>query len=215
MARLRWPLFRSILGVGAVASVTSLQTNVIIALATALVASAAGAGAAAGYGTGARLEYLLIPIIFGLGAPLVALVGTNIGAGQRERALRIAFIGGAMAFVITEAIGIAAAIWPQLWITQFSADPHVVETATSYLRVVGPTYVFCRFGLRSPRARPLPAWGRVVCGDRVRRMVSPFRAGQELSRGATRTAGTSPERSCSSMAASHREAEEKGFSLGN
>jgi putative MATE family efflux protein len=147
MARLRWPLFRSILGVGAVASVTSLQTNVIIALATALVATAAGAGAAAGYGTGARLEYLLIPIIFGLGAPLVAMVGTNIGAGQRERALRIAFIGGAMAFVITEAIGIAAAIWPQLWITAFSADPHVIETGTTYLRFVGPTYGFFGLGL--------------------------------------------------------------------
>ena len=38
MCRLHWPLFRSILGVGAVASVTSLQTNVIIALTTALVA---------------------------------------------------------------------------------------------------------------------------------------------------------------------------------
>ena len=67
MSRLRWPLFRNILGVGTVASVTSLQTNVIIALATALVATTAGPGAAAGYGTGARLEYLLIPIIFGLG----------------------------------------------------------------------------------------------------------------------------------------------------
>jgi Na+-driven multidrug efflux pump len=147
MSRLRWPLFRSILGVGAVASVTSLQTNVIIALATALVATTAGAGAAAGYGTGARLEYLLIPIIFGLGAPLVAMVGTNIGAGQRERALRIAFIGGAMAFVITETIGIAAAIWPQLWITAFSADPHVVETGTTYLRFVGPAYGFFGLGL--------------------------------------------------------------------
>src|SRR5438270_215750 len=67
MSRLRWPLFRDILGVGAVAAITSLQTNVIIALATALVATAAGPGAAAGYGTGARLEYLLIPIVFGLG----------------------------------------------------------------------------------------------------------------------------------------------------
>jgi putative MATE family efflux protein len=144
---LRWALFREVLGVGAVASVTSLQTNVIIALATALVAATAGAGAAAGYGTGARLEYLLIPIIFGLGAPLVALVGTNIGAGQRARALRIAFVGGAMAFVITEAIGIAAALWPQLWITQFSADPQVVETGTTYLRMVGPAYGFFGLGL--------------------------------------------------------------------
>ena len=95
LSRLRWPLFRDILGVGAVASVTSVQTNVTIALATALVASAAGPDAVAGYGTGARLEYLLVPLVFGLGAPLVALVGTNIGAGQRERALRIALIGGA------------------------------------------------------------------------------------------------------------------------
>jgi MATE family, multidrug efflux pump len=147
LSRLRWPLFRNILGVGAVASVTSLQTNVTIALATALVANAAGAGAAAGYGTAARLEYLLIPIIFGLGAPLVALVGTNIGAGQRERSLRIAFVGGAIAFAITEAIGVAAAIWPQLWITQFSADPRVVETGTTYLRLVGPSYGFFGLGL--------------------------------------------------------------------
>ncbi len=122
--RLRWALFRDVLRVGAVASIT-----------------------AAGYGTGARLEYLLIPIIFGLGAPLVALVGTNIGAGQHARALRIAFVGGAMAFVITEAIGIAAALWPQLWITQFSADPQVVETGTTYLRMVGPAYGFFGLGL--------------------------------------------------------------------
>ena len=101
-SRLRWPLFRDILGVGAVAAVTSVQTNVIIVLATALVAAAGGAAAAAGYGTAARLEYLLIPLVFGLGAPLVAMVGTNIGAGQRERALRIAMAGGAVAFAITE-----------------------------------------------------------------------------------------------------------------
>jgi Na+-driven multidrug efflux pump len=147
MSRLHWPLFRSILGVGAVASVTSLQTNVIIALVTALVATTAGPGAAAGYGTGARLEYLLIPIVFGLGAPLVALVGTNIGAGHRERALRIAFVGAAIAVAITEAIGIAAAIWPRLWITQFSVDPRVVETGTAYLRFVGPAYGFFGLGL--------------------------------------------------------------------
>src|SRR4051794_20802793 len=51
LSRLRWPLFRDILRVGAVASVTSVQTNVIIALATALVAGVAGPAAVAGYGT--------------------------------------------------------------------------------------------------------------------------------------------------------------------
>jgi putative MATE family efflux protein len=144
-APLRWYLFRTILNVGAVASITSVQTNVIIGAATALVAGAAGADAVAGYGTGARLEYLLIPLTFGLGAPLVALVGTNIGAGNRERARRIAFIGGGIAFALTEAIGIATAIWPRAWLGLFSADPRVIESGAAYLHAVGPFYGF--FGL--------------------------------------------------------------------
>jgi putative MATE family efflux protein len=146
-ARLRWPMFREILRIGAVAAVTSIQTNVVIALATAMVAMTAGADAVAGFGTGARLEYLLIPLAFGLGGPLVALVGTNIGAGQRDRAVRVAMIGGGIAFVITEAIGIAAAVWPQAWLTLYSNDPHVIETGATYLRVVGPFYGFFGLGL--------------------------------------------------------------------
>jgi putative MATE family efflux protein len=144
-SRARWSLFRPILAVGALASLTSVQTNVIIALATSLVASAAGPQAVAGYGTGARIEYLLVPLVFGLGAPLVAMVGTNIGAGQSGRALRIAFAGAAIAFGVTEAIGIAAAVWPSAWPGLFSADPRVIAAGSSYLRTVGPAYGF--FGL--------------------------------------------------------------------
>jgi len=147
LTRLRWPMFRDILSVGAVGTISSLQTNVTIAVATAMVAAAAGVDAVAGFGTGARVEYLLIPLVFGLGAPLVALVGTNVGAGQRDRALRIALIGGAMAFAMTEAIGIAAAIWPHAWLGLFSSDPRMVETGAAYLRLVGPTYGFFGLGL--------------------------------------------------------------------
>ena len=145
--RLRWPLFRDILAVGAVAAITSLQTNVTIALTTALVASAGGTNAIAGFGTGVRLEYLLIPLIFGLGAPLVALVGTNIGAGQKQRALRIALIGGAIAFAISEIIGVIAAFWPHAWLALFSPDPAVIETGSAYLRIVGPVYGFFGLGM--------------------------------------------------------------------
>ncbi len=88
----------------------------------------------AGYGTGARLEYLLIPLVFGLGAPMVALVGTNIGAGQERRALRIALTGGALAFALTEAIGLAAAIWPEAWLSLFGSDPRMLATGVAYLR---------------------------------------------------------------------------------
>lgn len=144
---LRWPVFRDILSIGAVGTLSSVQTNLTIAGATALVAGAAGVDAVAGFGTGARVEYMLIPLVFGLGAPLVALVGTNVGAGQHRRALRIALIGGAIAFAMTEAIGIAAALWPQAWLALFSADARMIETGSAYLRLVGPAYGFFGLGL--------------------------------------------------------------------
>jgi len=147
LVRPRWALFRDILRVGAVAAVTTLQTTLTVALTTALVGTAAGPEAIAGYGTGGRLEYLLVPLVFGLGAPLVALVGTNIGAGHRARALRIALIGGALAFALTEAVGLAAAVWPAAWLGLFGHDAAMLETGTAYLRAVGPVYGFFGLGL--------------------------------------------------------------------
>jgi Na+-driven multidrug efflux pump len=147
LSRLRAALFMDILRVGVVGAVSTLQTTLVFALATALVGATSGPDAVAGYGTGARLEYLLVPLVFGLGAPLVALVGTNIGAGQKARALRIALIGGALAFAMTETIGIAAAIWPHAWLGLFGHDPRMLETGEAYLRIVGPTYGFFGLGL--------------------------------------------------------------------
>src|SRR5262249_44716072 len=103
--RFRWPLFWEVLRVGAVAALITIQTNLTIGIATGLVGQF-GPAAIAGYGTGSRLEYLLVPLVFGLGGPIVAMVGTNIGAGQYERALRIAWIGAAVAAFIAEAIGL-------------------------------------------------------------------------------------------------------------
>ena len=135
-ARLKAPFFADILRVGGVGAVSTLQTTLTVALTTALVGAHGGPDAVAGYGTGARLEYLLIP-----------LVCTNIGAGQRERALRIALTGGALAFLISETVGVAAAIWPQAWLGLFGHDPQMLATGVAYLRVVGPTYGFFGLGL--------------------------------------------------------------------
>ena len=110
--RLRWPLFRDILHVGLVAALVTVATNLTIAIATALV-GAFGPAAIAGYGVGSRLEYLLIPLVFGLGGPLVAMVGTNIGAGRRDRALRVAWIGAAIATALCGFIGSGAALFPR------------------------------------------------------------------------------------------------------
>ena len=57
-AALRWAMFRDILSVGAVASISTLQTTLTIALTTALVARAGGADAGAG-----RIRSRMIPRI--------------------------------------------------------------------------------------------------------------------------------------------------------
>ncbi|GBD48364.1 MATE family efflux transporter [Methylopila sp. Yamaguchi] len=144
---LEWRHMAEILKVGALASLTSIQTNLIFIVVTALVGHAAGAAALAGYGTGARLEYLLIPLAFGFGAPLVPLVGTNVGAGAIERAKRIAFTGAALAFVTAELIGVAAALVPAAWLSLFSADAAMIDAGAAYLRIAGPAYGFFAFGM--------------------------------------------------------------------
>jgi putative MATE family efflux protein len=145
-ARLRWTLFRDILRIGLIGAVSTVATNLSIGIATAL-AGHFGSGAIAGYGTASRLEYLLVPLVFGLGAPLVAMVGTCIGAGQRERALEATWAGAAMAFALTEAIGVAAALFPRQWLLLFGHDPAMLEAGTHYLRAVGPLYGFFGVGL--------------------------------------------------------------------
>ncbi|GAA4333956.1 MATE family efflux transporter [Variovorax defluvii] len=144
--RLHWPLLRDILRVGLISSIATVCVNLSIGVATAL-AGQFGPGAIAGYGTGSRLEYLLVPLVFGFGAPLLAMVGTCIGAGQRERALRATWIGVGMAFAMAEGVGLAAALFPRPWLMLFGHDAAMLEAGAQYLRTVGPFYGFFGVGL--------------------------------------------------------------------
>lgn len=78
---------------------------------------------------------------------MVTMVGHNIGAGQLARARRVAWIGAALAFGMTEAIGLAATIFPQAWIGLFSDDSQVLAMGTLYLRIVAPAYGAVGLGL--------------------------------------------------------------------
>ncbi|MBO9513691.1 MAG: MATE family efflux transporter [Variovorax sp.] len=145
-ARFQWPLFRDILRIGLIGAVSTVATNLSIGIATAL-AGHFGPGAIAGYGTAARLEYLLVPLVFGIGAPLLAMTGTCMGAGQRERALRAAWAGTAIAFVLAGSVGLVAALFPRSWLLLFGSDPAMLEAGSQYLRTVGPFYGFFGVGL--------------------------------------------------------------------
>src|SRR5712671_4262844 len=140
----RWSAFRDILKVGLIACLVVILTNGTVLVVTGLIGRA-GDAAIAGYGIGSRLEYMLVPISFGIGATLTTLVGTNIGARQHARAQRLAWMGALMAGGIAAAIGIVVAIWPDLWLGLFTADPGALASGRTYLSIVGPVYGF--FGL--------------------------------------------------------------------
>ncbi len=146
--RLRWPVdgfrwrpFRDILKVGAIACVVVILTNGTVLIVTGLIGRQ-GDAAIAGYGIGSRLEYMLIPIAFGVGATLTALVGTNIGARQYARAQRMAWTGAFMAGGVAALIGLVVALWPDLWLGLFTRDPGALASGRHYLSIVGPVYGF-------------------------------------------------------------------------
>ena len=144
--RLHLPLLRDILRVGLPASLSPVISNASIAVATAFVGSY-GTAALAGYGVAARLEYILVPIAFGFGTALTAMVATNMGAGQSARAVRVAWVGGAVVAAITGGIGVVTALAPALWMTLFTTDAEVLGFGARYLNIVGGCYAFFGLGL--------------------------------------------------------------------
>src|SRR3954465_10906423 len=167
--RLNWPAFREILRVGAPMSLQPLLNNLMLALLTGFVGTL-GATALAGFGAAVRLEYVLYPLTFGLGAGLLARVGTNIGAGQPARAARITWIAAALAAGVTGGIGLLGVMWPQAWVALFSATPAVHLAAASYLCVAGIAYPFVGVGLAlssSFQAAGKPLWPLMGIAGRV------------------------------------------------
>jgi|SRR5579859_6947246 len=138
-------LFSDILSVGGLSTVMTLQSSLAVIIVTGL-AGGYGNLVLAGYGIGARLDALLVPPIFGLGAATVTMVGINVGAGQVLRAERIAWTGALIAFAVLETIGLLATEFPYVWLGLFSDDGAVLKAGARYLHAVAPFYGFLGIG---------------------------------------------------------------------
>jgi Na+-driven multidrug efflux pump len=127
-------------------SLQPVINNLALATLTGFV-SALGAAQLAGFGVAVRLEYLLYPLTFGLGAGVLAVVGTNIGAGNFARAARSAWIAAALAVCVTASIGLFAIAAPQTWSGLFTQNPDVHVLARDYLVIAAFAYPFLGVGL--------------------------------------------------------------------
>ncbi|KNC11132.1 multidrug transporter MatE [Klebsiella sp. RIT-PI-d] len=136
---LRWPLFREILNVGLIAALGTIQLNIMVLLVTGAV-GVFGVDAIGGFGTASRLDYVLIPVLFGIGTAIVTMVGINVGARQIDRAKRITWVGVAVSVVFTEVVGLLVAVFPGVWLGLFTHDESVLVTGKLYLQIVAPFY---------------------------------------------------------------------------
>jgi len=137
--KVEWLIFKDILKVGGIGLFSSFFIAVTVIVVTGFIGRY-GTEALAGYGLGARLELMLVPLSFGIGAALTAAVGANFGAGQYARARRAAWAGAAATFVVTGVIGTTVALSPGLWLDMFTEEAEPYRYGAAYLSIAGPFY---------------------------------------------------------------------------
>jgi len=137
--------------------VLGLHANLTAMMVTGLVGRF-GVAALAGYGIGVRLEFMLVPLAFGIGSGLTTLVGVASGAHDWKRAVRVAWIGGLIAAGALGVCGWIVALIPEGWARLFTSDPQVVAATVAYITRVAPVLLPIRARhdalLREPRGRP-------------------------------------------------------------
>ena len=134
----------SILKVGALASINSFCSIASVIVITAFIARL-GVDVLAGYGIGSRLEFLIIPMVFGFGAASTALVGVHFGANQIRRAHEAGWTAAFYSAALSGLVGGLIAVFPGLWANLFTGSEAIRSACRTYLQIVGPFYAF--FGL--------------------------------------------------------------------
>ncbi|MGJ5179839.1 MATE family efflux transporter [Bradyrhizobium oligotrophicum] len=145
VAPLQLRLFADILKVGLPTAFNAVMVNLTVILVTALAARF-GTSELAAYGIASRLDYIMIPLLFGLCTATLTMVGINVGAGQGARARRIAVTSALTGAALVGVIGAVVALHPPLWLALFSHDADVLREGATYLRIVAPAYAALGFG---------------------------------------------------------------------
>ena len=135
-----------ILRVGAPASINTFCTLAATLVITSYMARL-GVDVLAGYGIGSRLEFLLVPVIFGFGAASTVMVGVHFGANAIERGHRAGWTATLYSAVLCGLIGGVVALFPGLWANLFTDSDAVRSACRTYLQIVGPFYTFFGVGL--------------------------------------------------------------------
>ena len=161
-------LFADILKVGAPMSLAPVLNNAALAALT-IYAGVLGATSLAAFGAAVRLEYLLYPLNFSMGAAVLAMMGSNIGARQFGRAARIAWIALGLSVGAMACVSLIAIAAPGLWMGLFSSDAKILADGALYLAIVGLAYPFVAGTLLNSafQSTRQPQWPLAAMGCRL------------------------------------------------
>jgi putative MATE family efflux protein len=133
--------FAEILRVGVPASLSAALNYLALVVLTGTVARFGDASLAA-YGLGARLDFLLFSLGFGVAAAGLTLVGMAVGAGQPELVRRYVVQSALVAVAVVAVPAVVVTLRPSWWIGAFTDAAPIHAIGAKYFHVIGPTY-FC------------------------------------------------------------------------
>jgi len=100
-----------------------------------------GTLAVAGHTLNQRIEFFLHVPAMGLGQAAGVLAGQNLGAKQPERAERTGWLASGLLSGVMSIASLVVLLWAENIIHIFSAEPELVELASTFLRIATASYI--------------------------------------------------------------------------
>jgi len=101
------------------------------------IITAYGTAGLAGYQVGLRIEGIAFMPGFGFAIAAMALVGQNLGAGDKDRAYNMGIISGRIAYIFMGSVGVVLILFPEFLVGFFTSDAQTIKVASYYLILVG------------------------------------------------------------------------------
>lgn len=136
-----WRTIPSIARVGAPTAATGIIFSSIYVFLTPIAAQF-GTPALAALGIGHRVESWAYMVGVGFGAAAAAIVGQNLGAGQRQRAAHAGWITTGYASLVGITAALAMFVFAEEFAGVFTSDPQVISVTASYLRICALSQAF-------------------------------------------------------------------------
>lgn len=114
-----------------------LSTRALGLMLMAFLVTSFGTLPTAAYGVGSTVVQVVTIPAMGLSMAVSTLVGQNLGAGQVDRAARIALLGTVYGFVVLTVAGVAAYLFAPTLVAFFvPSDPQVIAEGGRFIRIM-------------------------------------------------------------------------------